>query len=821
MSNNENTPHTQGTQIRAARVSAIVCFLLLMLAGLASAAVSPVWSSGVAVPGEQVVLYLVDLEVGQDTFSLKEQPQVRFASVRALSPTIDANPLDPNRAMVEILPIVVRADKAGVLQLENVVVEYRSGRKEQVKVPPLPVRSTAEIKWYSKPISYGALWYMDTPDGYVHQPVRAALKVFLPQDCSAAALPQMNAVGVKISPMQTAVQGVVAMVHSRLMESPTAFARGANWNTADFTGEFIPFREGKSDIVSKLLVARRQSIFVLAQEEVPLPTLTLSALPLPPGAPAQFADAVGSYTISASTNATSLAMNEAVEVEITVRGTGSLQQLACPAPDDAADWKLVPATRKPIIAANGETVGMVFSQLMRPVAEVGAIPSFSLSYFDPSAMAYKKAATAPIALPWRETESVGATLVQAAVPPPAGTVPVAELTDIYGFVPMYDTLYVLPRWLWYLLYLPAVCIFAFLLVRALVRRAALRAGDRARERELSALARESDGLAFLKGIGAFIESHIPPQSMNADMQSILQQRDDEAFRPGAAPSVDAPQRAAMIKSVRKALAAVVGKALLLALLLLPLVGAAPSRDAAAEQQYNARQYSKAQETLEDIIGHSTIPSPALFYNRGNCAYRLGKPGLAAWDYAYALHLDPSFAEARANLAFIQRKEGAILPIRTGVDAAFTLLTCSQLWIATIICTAALAFCIALVMLLRGRRLPWLSAATALFAVLSLLCALDWVYYTTRETPDLSSLPPSDIAYVLQSSTARTAAAADAASVIQLPPSTPVHLLAIRGSWSYVETTTGVRGWVESAHIKPLCPSSSPHIPIIVKFEVRS
>ena len=825
---NKNAAHmVQGGLLHAPGVPAIVYSLFLLLASFVSAAVSPVWSSGVAVPGEQVVLYLVDAEVGQDTFALKEQPQARFASVRVQRPTVDANPLDPNRAMVEILPIIVRADKAGVVQLENVVVEYRSGRREQVKIPPLPVRSTADIKWYSSPITYGALWYTDTQEGYVHQPVRAALKIFLPQDCSAATLPQMNAVGVKISPMQVAVQGVVAMVHSRLMEAPSAFARGMTWNTADFTGEFTPFREGKSDIVGKLLVARRQSIFVLGQEEVPLPTLTLSALPLPPGAPADFADAVGRYTVSARTSATSLAMNEAVEVEITVRGTGSLQQLACPAPDDAADWKLVPATRKPIIAANGETVGMVFSQLMRPVAEVSAIPSFSLSYFDPTAMAYKKAATAPIVLPWHESEAAGAALVQAAAPPPAGVVPVAEMTDIYGFMSDGRSVYyVLPRGLWYLLYLPAVGILAFLLARALMRRAALRADDRARERELAALAREGDGLAFLKGIGAFIESHIPRQSMNADMQAILRQRDDEAFRPGAAPTVEEPQRAAMIKSVRKALAAMAGKAALLAMLLLPLAQAesaevAPERaqrQAEAEQYYNARQYTKAQECLQGLISSDSMPNPADYYNLGNCYYRLGKPGQAALYYARALQANPSLAEARANLSFIQRKEGAILPIRSGVDSAFTLLSCRQRWVATIICTAALAFCIALALLLRGRKCPWLSAATALFAVLSLLCALDWVYYTTRETPDFSSLPPADIAYVVENATARTAAAADAASIIQLPPSTPVHLLACRGSWSYVQTTTGVRGWVESARVQPLMGSGSPRLPIILRFE---
>lgn len=773
-------------------------------------------------PGEQVVLYLVDTEVGQDTFSLKEQPRAQAATVQAQRPGIDANPLDANRAMVEILPILVRADKAGTLQVENIVVEYRSGRRVEVKAPPLPVRSTAEIHWYTTPIAYGALWYTPEQEGYVHQPVRASLKVFLPQDCNAGALPQLHAVGVKLSSMASPVQGVVGLVHTRLMEQPVAFARGQTWNTADFVGDFIPFREGNSDIVGNLLVTRRRGFFVLGQEEVPLPPLSISALPLPPGAPADFADAVGRYTISARTTATSLAMNEAVEVEITVRGTGSIQQLACPPPEQADDWKLVPATRKPIVNANGEIVGMVFSQLMRPVAEVSGIPSFSLSYFDPAALSYKRAATAPIPLTWRDTDTAGAALTQAAAPPPAGKVPVAEMTDIYGFVgpEVYGSTHLLPRCLWYLLYLPALVVLGYMGVRALLRRIARRAGSRALERELAAIMREQSPTAFLKNIGSFIESHIP--TLTPELSGILRQRDDEAFRPGAAPDVPPERRAAILKSVRKALSATC-KVLLPLLLLLPAGYAAedatphtlPERMRAAEQQYNARQYSKASDTLQSII--QSLPTADIHYNLGNCAYRLGKPGEAALEYARALQLNPSFAEARANLAFIQRKEGAILPIRTGADTVFTLLSCHQLWISTIICTAALAFCAALLLLLRGRRTAWLTAATALFALLSLLCAIDWVYYTTRETPDLSSLPPSDIAYITRSTPGRTAAADEASTLLQLPPSTPVHLLAQRGSWCYVQTTTGIRAWVPTTHLAPLSPGRAPRIPLILQF----
>ncbi len=799
--------------------------IMLVLFGAAwhtFAQVTPAWSTGVAVPGEQVLLYLVDTEVGEDLFFVHEQPRVRSAGVKILQSKAGANPLDANRAMVQILPILVRPDRVGELQFPDITVEYRSGRKVRVKIPPLQVCSTAQIQWYNTPVPYGALWFTLPEEPYVHQPVKASLKLFVPQDCFVSNLPQMHSVGVKISTLQPAVQGVLAMVQGQYIDDPSAYADGQNWRTADFSGELTPFREGSSTITGKILLTRQRSFFTLGQEEVPLPSLTLSALPLPPGAPAHFADTVGSYSISAKCDASSLAMNEAVEVQITVRGSGNLQQLACPTPDNPDDWKLVPATRKPILSASGQTTGMVFSQLMRPVTEVSGIPSFSLSYFDPTTMAYKRAVSTPIPLPWRESDTAGSTLVQtAATPPPAGSVPVAELTDIYGFIPVPNSerrMFVLPRALWYLLYLPTLAIFAFLAWRWCAHRVADKSALRARTRELAGISAERDSLSFLKLIGAFIETHIPEGSRGNDLQRILQRRDDEAFRPGAAPSIPPEERSAILHSVRKALEKTVG--LLTLALAIPL-SSSLANDSSPQELFAARQYSKALDSLQHLqekLGANSPEADVIYYDMGACQYRLGKPGPAALSFARALLLHPSFPEARANLEFIQRKEGALLPVRSEVDYLFTLLSCSQLYIATIICTALLLLGIALLLLLRHRRPWWLSIASALFALFSLLCLVNWIFYATRDSADFSSLPASDLAYVLQSTPLLTAAAPDAPPVLHLTPSSPVHLLARRGTFSYVETATALRGWVASRHIAPLDPSGSPpRLPISIRF----
>ena len=785
--------------------------LFCCIGSLAMAEIVPVWSVDVAVPGEKVALYLVDTDIGEDLFMIQKRPTVSNAAMEIMQHYAGANPLDANRAAMEVYPLQIIPDAPGEVRLTGLEVKYNSGRTEVIEVPALPVVSQSAIRWSKKPVNFGVLWYTNIKDGYVHQPIKTAVKILLPGGVDTMGAPQMSAVDVKVGNFQPTLQGVLAMVHNQAMGTTTAYAKGQTWRTVDYTGTLTPFREGNSDVAGKIVLEQRQGFFSIMRAEADLPVLTVGALPLPPGAPANFADMVGEYSISASTQAKSLAMHEAVEVEITVKGTGNLEQLECPKPADAADWKLVPATRKPIVGPNGETTGMVFSQLLRPTAEVGGIPSFSFSYFDPKKMEYRQAATAPIPLQWRDTETTGSGIqtTVAAEPPPAGTVPVAEMTDIYGYMPraMYGRDITLPRWMWYLLYLPAALVFATLIINSLRSKLAAGAAGRARDRELSELASRQDALSFLKGVGAYIETHVAPGSMTPELQKIIDRRDEEVFRPDARTSITPQERNIIMRTLRN-----IGTgAALLFLCLTPLAQANTAQD-----DYKGGQYSKSIAKLEAVENY---PDALRQYNMGNCYYRLNQPGMAALCYARALQENPGLKEARANLAFIQRKEGALLPSGTVTDDIFTLLSPSQLWVCTIVSTAVLLLCIGLLIMRRKESKPWLQTITAISLGASLLCAADWGYYTTRQTPDLSSLPPSDIAYILKATPLRSSADAQGAGIMTLPASTPLHLLASRGSCAYVETFTGVRGWVNTADTATLAPNGAePGVPLIISFK---
>lgn len=861
-------------------IIAFLTAILTLLSPQLSAELSAMWSTGVAVPGEQVRLYILVSSATREPIQLTRRLSIPNASVGQPSTQMRTFQYNNQFAAFTILAFPVTPDRDGNITPGEIEVRYHNGNTEKVSVPALPVRPTSDIRWMSQKIpggglpligggvydtvEYGCLWYVPEGEGYVDQPVRAQLKLFLPLTPAQFVSPyppQMQSVGVRIANVDFYGRGSLLGNLDSNLGLGQAFARGKDWFTMNFQGEFTPTQEGQLDIVGKTGICVMRG---MGEMEIPLASLKLSALPLPPGAPADFADLVGSYRISSKTEATSLSMHEPVEVEISVTGTTNIAHIECPEPDDPASWKLMPATRKVATDANGQVTGVVFTRYMRPVAEVSGIPSFSFSYFDPARQEYKTAASAPIPLPWRQTESAaGGFVVQNTEPPPAGEVPVAEMTDIYGFIPE-GSLRVLsmPRWVWYLLYLPALGVLTFLGLRALQQHLRAGASHRLRERELHDLLDESKSADFLRSVGSFIESRVPADRMTPELKSVLARRDEQAFRPDASrESISSQEKRQIVKLIRKALSGVATLAMALCLGLgsssqaadtpsadsqLPAAAvAAPAADSAAsaspasaansstnsstasmeeaQKAYEGGQYSKAADMLRSLLEKPTDaerqPDAALlYYNLGNCEYRLNHPGEAALAYARALQIDPGLKEAEMNLAFVQRKQGAVLPLRSTGDQVFTYLNRSQLFVATVICTAALLFCVALLLLPGKRPRPWRNFCTGLFLVLSLLCLANRVYYDTRETPDFVADPPEGLAYVTGNSRLLSAASDSAPAVLRLPASTPLLLIAERGLWSYAEAATGTRGWVPTADIKPLDPDGgSPRTPMSLRF----
>lgn len=778
------------------------------------------WSTYFLIPGEETNLMLFNTD--GTPIGIAKAPVAPGASVlpgRSIAVRDDNAP--DGRIFIQLLR--VSADAPGNLQLPPLEVTV-NGRPTTISIPPIHVASTAKIRWYDNPIDYGVLWYTPNSEPYVNENVRVAFKVFLPEDTKVYDFPSLTKDGVAADQL---------LPNRDLREAmPSVRLRGHEWSVTSFSGDISAIREGTATLAGKIPVAVMGSespmpgmVFSTQRTgTLQLPPLELKALPLPPNAPAGYDNAVGRFSVSARTDARTLSMNEPVAVVITVSGEGNIKQIACPELLDNKDWKLYPPMREVRNNLFGEPQSVSFRVLMRPTAETSAIPSFVLHYFDPASCAYKTAETAPIGLEWEATP-VAATggNVPAAEPPPAGEIPVERMTDIYDTVP-HEALaagFDVPLWLLSVFYLPALILLLRYGWRRWKRHLEATAARRERERSLARIGREPDAAAFLKGLGAFIETHIPPSAMNPPLADILRKRDEEVFRPEQQTRLEAAERRQMLQAVKQAAAK------LAILFLLAAAGftapasqaetanpAASSSAAApgaapstrAEDAYRNRQYSR---TIQLASSHRENNPAYAYYLAGNAQYRLGNPGQAALAWARALSCRPDFAEARANLAFVQRKEGAILPEEGLYPSWLAFLTPRQTAAALIVSGAALALCLTLLLFARGRKHPGLTTATVAVTVVFAAAAAAMIAYMAQGNDSPDTVAPEELYYVLRPTAAHNAADTTSAAIVQLPASTPVRAIAVRGSWVYVETFRHTRGWVQAKDLENIGPAGSP------------
>jgi tetratricopeptide (TPR) repeat protein len=70
----------------------------------------------------------------------------------------------------------------------------------------------------------------------------------------------------------------------------------------------------------------------------------------------------------------------------------------------------------------------------------------------------------------------------------------------------------------------------------------------------------------------------------------------------------------------------------------------------AAENYDQGNYRAAADNYHLLLERN-FENPILYYNLGNAHFKDGRLGLAIWSFRKALHLNPGFAQARANLEF--------------------------------------------------------------------------------------------------------------------------------------------------------------------------
>ena len=186
----------------------------------------------------------------------------------------------------------------------------------------------------------------------------------------------------------------------------------------------------------------------------------------------------------------------------------------------------------------------------------------------------------------------------------------------------------------------------------------------------------------------------------------------------------------------------------------------------------------------------------LFYNLGDAYFRAGDRGRAILNYQRALLLDPSHAEAAANLAFLRGKT-LPPPNRSGfadwldVDR-WTWLAAASGWLAV------LGFGLAVFL----RRFRWSGLALGLTG--AVVCGLSmWALVAL----DGGTKNPARAVVLVDGTRALYSPADNSKAVLTLPAGGEVRVLSEQGAWDYVQLGDGARGWVSAARLeKVLLPS---------------
>ena len=525
--------------------------------------------------------------------------------------------------------------------------------------------------------------------------------------------------------------------------------------------------------------------------ELELPAVTFSAKPLPKGAPKGFEGAVGDFNLEASIDVTTeLKPGDPVMVDLTVSGRGNLDTLAPPVVDaPESHWKLYPTSRNEKEGARRTNQGSVsFSQILRPLVPIKEVPAFTLAFFNPKTEKYETLRSTPIPLNLSPVASATNGV------PQAGLVPIAEMQDILGLIEpkpfrMSKPLRIGPWWQ----LIPASIVIALLALIARRQIPNLTKSDATKDNlraDLHELEKEENSGAFLRAATNLAESHELP--FDDFLSNLLEERNRSCFQPGEERAeLPRERRQEIISGLKKRLTQLV---LFLGLLLIAHPNKAEGSPSQALAQ-TAWVDGKYQEALDaSLLALKEGATPDLLYNVGSCYYRTGEPGKAALYYHRALQLNPRHPEARQNLAFLERKMGAISRLDDNNPAWAQRLSIPILH-SILLLLMWLFLIFLLIRFVRPSSRVQRVSTIGLIVTAMLALLMGAVRFFHPGTPENLSAPNA-VVISKDSTEVRTEPSAGGSVILNATPATSCRILTERGSWSYIELPNGSRGWIK-------------------------
>lgn len=439
--------------------------------------------------------------------------------------------------------------------------------------------------------------------------------------------------------------------------------------------------------------------YVEVKRNIVAPGIDIQVDPLPKR-PVDFSGGVGHFTISAQLNHKTVKEGEPLTLRVVVGGIGNLKLIKQPVVDfpkdfDRYDPKVSDKTK---LTANGIEGNMIYDYLVVPRNRGDyTIPAVSLTYYDTSTNSYKTIKTQPLQVKIEKGDG-NKTTVDDFSDQPKDIKPIKtsdeDVVGVYtSFVGSGS------YWLW--LILPFVVFVAVLVVfrkRALdsaniVASKQKRATKVATKRLKTAYRLMKAGRSgefydeVLRALWGYVgdRMNMPVESLSREnvveafearnvqkettekFVHALDECEFERYSPGdPAGNMNKTYESAMIaimdientiKTAKKKVAAPVLLALITLLFAATTATAAPAKVAItkvdADKEYAKGNYLQASKDYSDLL--KVGESVELYYNLGNCYYRLGNITKSIIAYEKAHSLSPSDRDVTFNLEFVREK----------------------------------------------------------------------------------------------------------------------------------------------------------------------
>lgn len=182
---------------------------------------------------------------------------------------------------------------------------------------------------------------------------------------------------------------------------------GRQYSVSEIRTALYPTRIGDITIAPASAVLP-ETVFQ-PKRELKADSVVVQAQPLPDGAPPDFSGAVGQFQMSATLDRQSIKLGEPVKLQITITGNGNIEQLPLPSVPVPSTWRSYENPSSYTAAQQDDKIiGTKTFELLIFPDQPGAqsLPVVSLSYFDPSALAYRSVSTSPVQVEVLPSDSV-------------------------------------------------------------------------------------------------------------------------------------------------------------------------------------------------------------------------------------------------------------------------------------------------------------------------------------------------------------------------------------------------------------------------------